>query len=125
MRKLLFFIPVLLCTFGCRGWYTIIPDIDSVDSVVYINEINRRNIMVTTNPDTIKEIANIINDGDKLLFPVIFCTDRILSFHYKDTVIRIGIGGNGKIFSCGDGTYELPDNFDNLVLKYVKKPHSK
>jgi hypothetical protein len=123
MRKLLFFIPVLLCTFGCRGWYTIIPDIDSVDSVVYINGPDRSR-MTITNPDTIKEIANIINDGDKLLLPVIFCKYRRLSFHYKDTVICIGIG-NGKTFSGSDGTYELPDDFDNLVLKYFKKPHSK
>lgn len=119
MRKLLFFIPVFLCTFGCRGWYTIVPDVDSVDSVVYNDYIKHIRIVIT-DPDTIKEIGNMINDCEKQMLPVIFCQSKILSFHYKDTLIRIGTDGS-RWFSGDRGVYELPDDIDNLVKKYFKK----
>ncbi len=83
--------------------------------------------MVITNHDTIKEIANIINDGDKKCWFFIIATplfEQGLSFYYKDTIITIDIAG--RLLRTDDNKlYELPDNIDNLGRKYFKKPHIK
>lgn len=121
MRKLLFFIPVLLCTFGCRGWHTIVPDVDTVDSVVY-NDYIKHIRCVITDPDTIKEIGNLLNcDSERgFLFAAPPLFER-LSFYYKDTVITISTGG-GNYFRGEDRFwYELPYNIDDLFKKYFKK----